>query len=176
MNVLHLFFFALFMTSSCKGLFTRQDTDLKIVRFNGTTHKPYCGGAKPSPDMAAGYYEPMTGQAYNVFQGTEYSDDAAIVKELTFDQEGNCALKLPQGHYYLMHADKRLSRDQFLQKYGSAPNQNYKVKEASCFDEWRKKVDLYFGVSNDTLIELRQKAKCWVGTNPCLEYVGPPAP
>jgi hypothetical protein len=166
----------LFLGSSCAVFFPRQDDSLIIVDIHGTVHKPYCGGAKPSPDVAAGYYEPMSGQSFKVFQGAEYSLDLAVVREFTFDQEGNTKLKLAPGNYVVMHADKLLPLDEFMAKYGAAPNEHYKIKDAGCFNEWKNTVDLYIQVSNDTLIEYRQKAKCWVGTNPCMEYVGPPAP
>lgn len=176
MRLMSLFSLVFFIASSCAVLFPRQNGELKVIGIHGTVHKPYCGGAKPSPDVAAGYYEPMSGQSFKVFQGAEYSLDLPVIREFTFDQEGNTTLKLTPGNYVLMHADKLLPLDEFMAKHGVAPNENYKIKDAGCFNEWKNTVDLYLQVANDTLIEFRPKARCWVGTNPCMEYVGPPAP
>lgn len=176
MRVLSLLSLSIFLLSSCALFFPRQDETVKNIGIHGTVHKPYCGGARPSPDVAAGYYEPMNGQSFKVYQGAEYSLDLPVIREFTFDQEGNTSLKLSPGNYVMMHSDKTLPLDEFMAKYGVAPNEHYKIKDAGCFNEWKNTVDLYLQVTNDTLIEFREKARCWVGTNPCMEYVGPPAP
>jgi hypothetical protein len=125
--------------------------------------------------MGGGYDEPLSGLTFHILQGSENVPDADLVKEFTFDQEGNSLFKLPQGKYVLRLADKHLPLDEFMKRYGVAPNQLYIIKDQACFDEWRKKVDLYFEITKDMLIQFRQNGECWVGTNPCIEYVGPPA-
>jgi hypothetical protein len=176
MHFLYLFFLSLFMMCSCTTLLPRQNGTTKMIEIHGTVHKPYCGGAKPSPDAADGYDEPMSGHTFNIFQGTKYSLDLPVIGEFTFDQEGKTTLKLSPGNYMIMHADKLLPLNEFMTKYGVAWNENYKIKDSGCFDEWKNTADLCLQVSNDTLIEFKQKARCWVGTNPCMEYIGPPAP
>jgi hypothetical protein len=175
MNVFYILFFPLVLLSSCKSLRVHEDEVLKTVHIHGTVHKPYCGGAKPSPEMAFGYDEPLRGLTFHVLQGSKSEPDNHIVKEFTLDQDGNSLFKLPQGKYFLKLADKNLSLDEFIKKFSVMPNELYKIKTDACFDEWRKEVDLYLDITSDTLIEFRQNGECWVGTNPCMEYVGPPA-
>jgi hypothetical protein len=170
----YLFLTIAVVLSSCSVLKPKKDG--KAVVIHGTVHKPYCGGAKPSPDVAAGYYEPLSNQSFKIFSGAEYSVDLQEVSEFSFDQDGNVSLNLKPGNYVFMQSDKILPLDDFMLKYGVAPTDQFVVQDAGCFNEWKNTVDLYLNVENDTLIEFRQKAKCWVGTNPCLKYIGPPAP
>jgi hypothetical protein len=158
------------------GIFKKKNSELKSVKIEGTVHKPYCGGAKPSPDIAAGYYESMKFAEYKLYRGTELSGKAEFLQDVKMDISGNANLQLIPGDYFLLRADKTLSLDQFIAKNGPVEEKLYVVKDQSCFQEWMRSPDLTFRVVNDTVIEFREKGKCWVGTNPCIEYVGPPAP
>lgn len=153
-----------------------EDTTLKTVSIHGTVHKPYCGGAKPNPDIAAGYYESMKYEKFSILKGTEFKEGMEIVKEIALDESGNVVVELEVGDYMFVRADKFLSLDEFMAANGPFEEENYKVKEPECFVTWKNTVDLYLKVEGDTTVEFREKAKCWVGTNPCLEYTGPPAP
>ena len=161
--------------TSC-GLVKKKDPGLKSIKIEGTVHKPYCGGAKPSPDVAAGYYESMKLGEYKLFSGTEYSTQSTFIQDLKMDNSGVLNLTLAPGDYFLLRADKTLNMDQFISLNGPLEEKLYVKKENACFQEWMRTIDLKFRVVNDTVIEFREKAKCWVGTNPCIEYVGPPAP
>lgn len=177
MKSIFFFILAVLFLSSCR-LFhkNRSDKDLKTVKLHGTVHKPYCGGAKPTDEVAAGYYESMKSEKFNIVQGTEYKQGMKIYQEFTFDESGNIDLLLEKGDYMIIRADKFLPLEEFMSMNGPYEEKNYRVKESDCFKKWQNTVDLHFKVVNDTVIEMRQKAKCWVGTNPCLEYTGPPAP
>lgn len=173
MKALFSFFLVTILLGSCG---TMQNTNLKTVIFHGTVHKPYCGGARPNPDIAAGYYESMKYEKFTILKGTSFKEGMEIFKEIELDESGNAILELEKGEYMFVRADKFLSLDEFMAANGPFETENYVVKEAECFQTWKNTVDLYLKVEGDTLVELREKAKCWVGTNPCLEYVGPPAP
>lgn len=170
-------FFSVIFLSSC-GITTQQKSDptLKTVALHCTVHKPYCGGARPSPDVAAGYYEAMKYEKFKLVKGTEFKEGAETFQEVNLDESGNVTLTLEPGNYMLVRADKFLPLDEFISKNGPFEEENYKLKDNACFLSWKNSVDLNFTVVNDTTIEMRQKAKCWVGTNPCLEYTGPAAP
>ena len=167
--------FAIFSLSSC-GILSKKESGLIEVQLLGTVHKPYCGGAKPSPDVEKGYYESMKFEKFHVLKGTAFTGDNELVKKIELDEAGKATLNLEPGDYLLVHADKFLSIDEFMAENGPVQPVHYNVKDKSCFQEWMKNPDLTFKVSSDTIIEMRVKAKCWVGTNPCIEYVGPPAP
>jgi hypothetical protein len=138
------FLLSFIMFSSC-GITNKKekDSDMFTVSLHCTIHKPYCGGAKPTAEIAAGYDEPM---------------------------------KFEKGEYMLLRADKFLALDDFIKENGAKEKVNYQLKDNLCFSEWKNTVDKYFTVEKDASIEIRQKAKCWVGTNPCLIYIGPLAP
>lgn len=170
-------FAALAFTFAC-GTAKKNETDptTKVINFHGNVHKPYCGGARPNPDVAAGYYESMKFEKFNILKGKNFTEGMEIYKEITLDVEGNAIFNLPVGDYMIIRADKYLSLEEFMKKNAPMEDKNYKIKGTDCFKTWKNTPEMYFTVENDTSIELRQKAKCWVGTNACLEYVGPPAP
>lgn len=169
-----LLLLAILSLSAC-GLVSKKSVD-PVVKLHGTVHKPYCGGAKPSPDVAAGYYESMKHVSFKLYKGTEYSSSSEFVMDVNLDEGGNAELNLLPGDYLMMRSDKLLTVDEFISKNGPVEEKLYEMKERSCFEDWMRTVDLKFTVNGDTLIEFREKAKCWVGTNPCIRYVGPPAP
>ncbi|MFN5148930.1 MAG: hypothetical protein ACK457_03615 [Flavobacteriia bacterium] len=174
-----LLLFPLLLLASACGMLTTADSQqptLKTVQLSGSVHKPYCGGAKPHPDVASGYNEALSFEKVAILRGTSYTDGMPVFKEVQLDESGKITLQLEKGNYMLMLSDKFLSLEDFMNENGSIENEHYRLKDPDCFKQWKTTVDLYFTVESDTLIAFQQKAKCWVGTNPCLEYVGPPAP
>ncbi len=129
---LSILFFSLL--SSCAALYPVEDTTVRSVQIHGTIHKPYCGGAKPSPDVAAGYYESMTGIKYNIFAATEFSPDLPVFKEFTFDENGIINLSLAPGNYVFMRADKQLPMADFIKLNGELPNETLEliIPDAFC--------------------------------------------
>lgn len=172
-----LFVLILFSAASC-GIVSKSDipNGMYSVNLHGTVHHPYCGGAKPDPDVAKGYYESMKLEKFKLYSGSQFNASNQPLKEVTLDEAGNTTMILGPGDYYLLHTDKLLSTEEFMKKNGPFNDQHYVVKDKSCYEDWMKTPDLVFTVKGDTILEMRKKAKCWVGTNPCLEYVGPPAP
>jgi len=171
-----IFLFSLVFTAMSCGITKNNLDGLNTIKFNGTTHVPYCGGARPSTDVAAGYYQSMKFESFKLFNGTDYSTASKAIQEIKLDEGGNIELNLPDGNYTLVHTDKFLSLDEFKKINGPYEPKLFMVKEDACYQDWMNTPDLTFKVVNDTIIEYRKRAKCWVGTNPCLEYVGPPAP
>lgn len=176
MKFLLLVLLPLIFSTSCSMLQNGNDKNLKTVSLHATVHKPYCGGAKPNPDIAAGYYESMKYEKFKILEGSTFIEGAPIYKEIELDESGNAIIQLKVGDYIFMRSDKFLPLDEFMSKNGPFEEVNYEIKGSECFQTWKNTVDLHLKVEADTIVELRQKAKCWVGTNPCLEYTGPPAP
>ncbi len=177
MSPLH--FILLFGFFSACGVVSKEANmgdNLKKVAIHATVHKPYCGGAKPSPDVAAGYYESMKFEKFKLFKGENFSSGMQELQDVDLDEGGNITLMLAPGSYFLMRADKLLTLDEFISMNGPFEEKNFEMMDKSCFQNWKNTPDLVFKVVNDTLIEHRVKGKCWVGTNPCLKYTGPPAP
>ena len=168
---------SIFMFSAC-GITSKKEKDsaLFTISLHCTIHKPYCGGAKPTAEIAAGYDEPMKLEKFKLIKGKEYKEGMAVFQDVTLDEAGNTNLQLEKGEYMLLRADKFLALDDFIKENGAIEKVNYQLKDNLCFSEWKNTVDKYFTVEKDASIEIHQKAKCWVGTNPCLIYIGPLAP
>jgi len=79
-------FFVIVLVSAC-GVVTKDDKDpaLNTVNIHGTVHIPYCGGAKPSPDVAAGYYESMKFEKFNLIKGKELKGGMPGFQEVSLD-------------------------------------------------------------------------------------------
>lgn len=171
------FVFFLLALTSCGIISKKEKNDgLNAIQLHGTIHIPYCGGAKPSPDVAKGYYESMKFEKFRLLKGTDFLKNPELIQEVNLDEAGNVLLNLPAGDYLLVREDKFLSLSDFISKNGPSQPIHYLIKEDECFDNWKKTADLQFKVQGDTIIELRKKAQCWIGTNPCIEYIGPQAP
>jgi len=168
--------FAAFLIEGC-AIQKKENPDLnsRSVQIHGTVHKPYCGGARPSPDVAAGYYESMKYEKFKLMSGTELSS-AKEVQEVELNVAGNVTLQLEPGSYLLIQSDKLLSTDEFMKLNGPVVEQHYEIKERGCFEKWQQTVDLNFTVVADTIIEMRKHARCFTGINPCIQYKGPYPP
>lgn len=158
--------------AACANL---KQQELYQVRFEGMQHRPYCGGARPTPEVAAGFTEPLTGKHYFVFEGTIHSKKSKPLGELTLDSLGMDVLQLRPGNYYLLDADKTLTLEKFIGKTTLAFEKNFAVSDASCFEKWQQTPDVLFEVQGNKLVSFTLQANCWTGLNPCVKYVGPPA-
>lgn len=161
---------------SCGVKKNTEPSGLKSVDIHATVHKPYCGGAKPNPDVAAGYYESMKYEKFKLIKGDTIDPKMPPLRDVDLDEGGNVNLQLEPGTYLLVHADKYLSLEEFIKKNQPVEEKLYSVKSDECFEDWKKEIDFLFTVVNDTTIEFRKKARCWTETNPCIEYTGPKAP
>ena len=80
--------------------------------------KPYCGGAKPTPEMARGERTPYSNQKIAVFRRSIDKDSAPIlVKWIDLDSLGKWIGPLKPGTYDLYRSDKILSMEEIEQKY-----------------------------------------------------------
>ncbi len=166
--------FLLVICSSCSILQKREKT-FKVT-FHATIFKPHCGGAKPTAATENGFYEALKNERYAIIRGNVYAPGAKIEAEITLDAFGSATLNLPKGEYMLLKTDKLLPIEVFMQQNKSFEKEVFKQKSLECFEQWKNTPDFIISFANDTTIALQKNAKCWVGTNPCLEYIGPPAP
>jgi hypothetical protein len=149
---------------------------LRDVAIQVVVYTPHCGGAKPTETYQMGFTEPLATKQFGLYRGTVYRDGMQPMQRITLNEQGNCALKLENGFYFLMDEEKALPLDEFIAKNSLENNPLYIRKEDSCFKEWQQTPDFYFQIESDTTILLQKNAKCWTGTNPCLGYIGPSAP
>jgi len=141
------------------------------VSISMHTHYPYCGGAKPSPEMAAGRKEPCSNLKVALIKDGETS----VYKWLTFDADGMWVGNLKPGNYSIFQEDKFLSSDDLIKKHNLIDSELYRFSGAKCLETWKKEADfqLVFGKEWSSLTPFNFKSKCQVGLRPCLEYIGP---
>jgi hypothetical protein len=174
MHSIFSFLFLSLIFSSCSILQKREKTF--EVTFHATIFKPHCGGAKPTAATENGFYEALTDERYAIIRGNVYAPGAKIEAEITLDTIGSATLKLPKGEYMLLKTDKLLPIEEFMRQNKPFEKEVFKLKSLECFEQWKNSPDFSISIEKDTSIALQKNAKCWVGTNPCLEYIGPPAP
>lgn len=80
------------------------------TEFSGKVqiHQPYCGGAKPSPEVAKGTYSPYKSATF-LIKTSMSNDEKNIVAKITTDEKGEFKANLKPGSYVVIHQDKTLS-------------------------------------------------------------------
>jgi len=141
------------------------------VSLSVTVHHPYCGGARPTPEMAAGRNEAASNMKLALFNKTTNEFDGW----LELDANGSWSGKLDKGSYLIFREDKLLSSKELIKKYNLENTEFYQFKGEECLENWKKEVDFTLELNSKKSgeIELTFNAKCFVGLIPCYEYVGP---
>jgi hypothetical protein len=166
----------LFSCNTVKNTGNMEETVETAFTLNGIiqTKTPYCGGARPTEEMAKGRTEPLEGITFYVFdQTTEYTKEKALSSFKTA-ADGSFKLNLTAGTYYLVQQNKLLSLEDFMQlSMKNMQNSGYAVKNRDCFKTWKESPDFTVLLENDKNESFTYEAKCFVGTNPCIVYNGP---
>jgi hypothetical protein len=141
------------------------------VNLSFSTQTPYCGGAKPSPEMAAGRKEPCSKLKVALVKegGTK------IYKWLTLDADGMWIGDLTPGNYLIFQEDKFLTTEELIKKHNLIDSELYRFNGITCLEKWKKEADFQFSFDENwsSVSEFIFKAKCQIGLKPCLEYIGP---
>ena len=159
-----LFFILIMMLiASCSC----QKIQLQVQVF-----KPYCGGAKPTPLQAEGTLYSAAGMTLELF-GVDQGDNKKV-ERIILDDNGLWKGTLKQGKYILKQADKDQSLSVLKVKFSIDDTLNYKYIGDKKLNQWTKEIDFVFSVvASDTLRkDFVLKEKCFVGLNPCFEYIG----
>lgn len=171
------FFFGLFilLNACANSKKNSHEPQLKKISIHAMVHKPYCGGAKPTPEIAKGTDEALANAEFIVFKGESMEDGAAAVLKFKTNADGKADFQLENGSYCVYATEKMMSIEALKTKFNFNDPRNYVFREDKCFIMWKKTPDFRFQLVNDTLIRHLQNAKCWTGTIPCVTYVGKPA-
>lgn len=163
--------------SSC-GVFNKTQgiNGGHTINFKATVLMPYCGGVQPTYDVGKGYYENMKGVAFDVYKGSAYIENNTKLFTLQLNDEGKANFKVEAGTYYLVRADKAKSTDEFIKNNSPMNTVHFKVLDKACFEKWQKTADFVFTVTGNDELEYVEKGACEIGTNPCIEYIGPKKP
>jgi hypothetical protein len=141
------------------------------VSLSFSVQTPYCGGAKPTPEMAAGRKEPCS----NIKVALVKEGETKVFKWLTLDSEGIWIGDLATGNYFIFQEDKFLDTEELIKKHNLIDSDLYRYNGVICLEKWKKEADFQF-VSDENLSSISEfifKSKCQVGLRPCIEYIGP---
>lgn len=132
-------------------------------------HIPYCGGAKPTPEMARGTIE----MAKNSMFAITKKGASKVEKWIVTDTSGTWRGKLEPGSYDVFRAEKYLSTQELIIKYELKDSEFYKFNGEKCLELWKSQPDFSFDASKSGSVHIELKGKCYVGFRPCLDYIGP---
>jgi hypothetical protein len=136
-------------------------------------YKPYCGGAKPTPEIAKGIRTPFSNEKVAVFKMSDDLKSFEMEKWIQLDSLGNWTGKLKQGTYIVFRSDKMLSIEEIKQKFQKPDSELYAFVGIKQLETWKATADFTFEVKDETNVSITLSEKCFVGLNPCMEYIGP---
>jgi hypothetical protein len=132
-------------------------------------HTPYCGGAKPTPEMAKGTVVMASKSKFAITKKGEKK----VEKWIVTDTSGTWKGKLSAGSYDIYRAEKFLSNQELIAQFKLADSEFYKFNGEKCLETWKSQPDFSFEANNTGSIHIELKGKCFVGFSPCLDYIGP---
>ena len=146
-----------------------------VLKVTFQTHRPYCGGAAPTPEMENGFTEALADQVFYVYEGDRPSSVTKMIKVRT-DANGFFSIDLKKGVYSIISEDKALTLQEFIEKK-KIINDFYRYdKDDSCFEKWYNTPELVVDLSSNEERNVVINHACFTGDNPCMNYVGPYPP
>lgn len=137
------------------------------------TWKPYCGGAKPTPEIAKGTTSAFKNEKVVLYKMNVDSKFYTLEKWIKLDSTGKWTGKLKTGSYQVFRGDKMLSIEEIQQKFRKPDTEMYAFVGIEYLKSWKKTADFSFEVKDETSVSFTLNEKCFVGLNPCMEYIGP---
>jgi hypothetical protein len=86
---------------------------------------------------------------------------------------GNWNGKLKQGTYIVFRSDKMLTIEEIEKKFRKPDSELYAFVGIKQLETWKATADFNFEVKDKTNVTITLSEKCFVGLNPCMEYIGP---
>lgn len=153
-----------------------------------TTHKvsmliqyrqPYCGGARPTPEMEKGTLHPMANKEFFIKASASNHDSIPVFQYFKTDKDGRAELNLPDNFYAIFLKRKDMSFEAFkkaeLKKY-EGKNLEY-TGDDSCLKLFWSAPDGFFSNNGeDVSHEFEIRKTCYSDFNFCMKYTGPLAP
>ncbi|MBI2257293.1 MAG: hypothetical protein HYU67_00155 [Flavobacteriia bacterium] len=136
-------------------------------------HKPYCGGAKPTPEISAGFDRPFSNSKFFIKSEMNNDPKKNTLTKIKTDEEGRFEVNLPNGKYFLIHENKTLDFEKFKEFYtkkGITNTEYIGDKDAKIV---YSQADFEIQISENEIIKIIYREKCFVGLNPLLKYIGP---
>ena len=162
---LFVFFMSVYFISSCQSYH---------IQLNGDIYKPYCGGARPTEEQEKGLVITASNRVYDVFDFLHNPDK--VLKKIELDSNGNYFGEFKVGHYALRQVEKSWSIETLKKYYSVLDTVNYRYAGDKKIAIWKERLDYVFEVKEETsksTYNFVLKERCFVGLNPCFEYIGP---
>jgi len=139
--------------------------------IEATINYPYCGGAKPTPEMAAGRKEPAANFKFAIVD----KNTKKIIQWTELDADGKWKGDLTKGDYLIFREDKLLTSEELIKKYNLFNTEFFSFSGVECLEKWKLEPDFEWNLKSKatSTISFDIKSKCHVGISPCLEYIGP---
>tara|TARA_B100000674_G_scaffold254418_1_gene209783 strand:- start:3943 stop:4425 length:483 start_codon:yes stop_codon:yes gene_type:complete len=157
MKIILLLSTFIFLLFSCKN----------VVVLKAQLHHSHCGGVPPTPESLKGF-------------DTEHDMHVLIVGEndsIHLRVNGVREAKLRPGNYHWYQGAKLAETEVLLEDLRMSLDSNFVLDGGTvCIDEWKKKFDGAFTVSQKTdTVVLNLKYRCYTGILPfpCVKYLGP---
>jgi hypothetical protein len=156
---------------------------LPIVLFGQKTsislavRTPYCGGAKPTPEVAAGTTRSFGNQRLIIQyqKANELNSGKWNSLEITVDSNGNWKGKIPKkSNIRIFLADQFLSISELKSKYTLSDTKRFTLKDDASIELWKNK-PIFEKSANELkkCIQIEILEACFLGLNPCYLYTGP---
>jgi hypothetical protein len=144
------------------------------IQLHGDIYKPYCGGARPTQEQEKGLVITASNRVYDVFDFLHNPDK--VLKKIELDSNGNYLGEFKVGYYALKQVEKSWSIEKLKKYYSVMDTINYRYAGDKKITLWKEQLDYVFEVKKETAKSTNNftmKEKCFVGLNPCFEYIGP---
>lgn len=166
-----LLLLVLLYTNSC-AVFKKIDN---LVEITGKVeiHTPYCGGAKPTPEVEKGTLSPYANQLFYV--KTVMNNDKGKLTVTTFktDENGLFSFKVKKGNYVILHEDKVLTFDAYKGKFSTTTERFLKYVGDEAAKQIYESADFALEANESKLMNFKYQSRCFSLMNPLLKYVGP---
>jgi hypothetical protein len=162
-----LLFLGIIYLTSCGTVKNQTPMVQGIVQI----HQPYCGGARPKPEVAKGTFSPYKNATFYI--KSKMSNDAKnIVAKVTTNENGEFSANLAAGKYVVIHEDKTKSLEEYIRIYNVPANNQVYIGEKDAMIQY-KSADMEIVVEENKPIEITYNAKCFIGINRLVKYTGP---
>lgn len=142
-----------------------------------TARTPYCGGAKPTPEMALGTVRGLVNQVLviNYRKLNAKPTDKWLSLVVTLDSNGKWKGKIPKKSEITIYlAEQLLSLSELKTKYVLSDLKNYALKEDAAIELWKSEPIYKNSIKTcKKNLEIEILEKCFLGLNPCYQYIGP---
>jgi hypothetical protein len=145
-----------------------------VLKVTFQSHRPYCGGAAPTPEMEQGFTEALADRVFYIYEGERPSSVTKMIKVRT-DANGYFSIDLKKGVYSIISEDKALTLKEFIEKK-KIIDEVYGYDDDSCFEEWYNTPELVVDLSSNEERNVVINEGCFTGDNPCMQWRGPYPP